>query len=214
MIYLAGLYVNPNSPASWHFQLLWSSNALQSERARAYRAPSWAWAAIEGPIDINPFGISQFLDCYADARVDNFQLKLESPTNPFGKVSAASLTLHARMLPFAKCPIQPYVVNYDEDFEFGSPTDGDRCFIPSTSGLALFPDTKEDKQTIEANLLGKEATLLCLVCLWQKNDATCGLVLVSTVDGAFSRIGVFCVKTNLNGTMMFSDCQHQTVQVI
>jgi Heterokaryon incompatibility protein (HET) len=44
--YCAGLWIDPTLPSS----LLWSAGSAHLTRSQGYRAPTWSWASIDGPI--------------------------------------------------------------------------------------------------------------------------------------------------------------------
>lgn len=85
--YLAGL---------WRCDIirgLWWVKEIGGDPVSEYRAPSWSWASVDGPVkcakcqkDEGPFGV-QMLD---------HDIHLADPNNPFGQVKRASLTLRGR----------------------------------------------------------------------------------------------------------------------
>ncbi|KAH8812172.1 heterokaryon incompatibility protein-domain-containing protein [Xylogone sp. PMI_703] len=80
-----------------------------------YRAPTWSWMNIDGPVDVSEVqGGGPFEDPYADyfkarkrkpqddsewkfARVQDFQIELISPDSNYGPVKYASITLEGRL---------------------------------------------------------------------------------------------------------------------
>ncbi len=203
-VYLAGLFMDLTRPASWPSQLLWTtSDPSKSERARDYRAPSWSWAAIDGLIEIDRFRLPlDFGTEHVDASVEDFQVDLESKLNPFGNVTSGFLALRARMFPVTECPLSPYIAVQNE--------------VGLRQGqLALYPDTQKDKDSIEASFARKDlGGSPFLVCLWLEESAAYGLTVAATVDGKFTRTGIFAVDYSMNKPGPFSSIEHQIIQVI
>jgi hypothetical protein len=85
--YLAGLW-NVEFP----LQLLWSTFPSKAERPSVYRAPSWSWAALDGPVlrTYPLLGIctAELVDC----KVDHL-----NPQAPYGAVSGGSITLKGHL---------------------------------------------------------------------------------------------------------------------
>jgi len=88
--YVAGLW-----RTDLKHQLLWSSAKRsrklgKNTRPPEYRAPSWSWAAIDGPVDTairkeGTFGIE----------IDDIQIKYCVEDNPFGEIQKASLRIRS-----------------------------------------------------------------------------------------------------------------------
>ncbi|KAL0947866.1 hypothetical protein HGRIS_010501 [Hohenbuehelia grisea] len=92
--YLAGLWRSTILP-----DMLWSKDRAHhfTPRPKSYRAPSWSWAALDGPI--NP-GNAYFLsdDEHVIAEVVKCETVLKKPNLPFGEVVAGSLVIRARVV--------------------------------------------------------------------------------------------------------------------
>lgn len=105
--YLAGLW---RSDTTLLIQLLWQVFpprilllGCQHTRPAAYRAPSWSWAAIEGPVVFHP-GYSNTrslwvpLTSVALAEVTKCWVTLEDPALPFGRVTDGALVLRGTLV--------------------------------------------------------------------------------------------------------------------
>ena len=129
-------------------------------------------------------------------------MDLEYPTRPFGDVTRGLLVLRARLRPLAHSPLAPHVVDIENTTTHGlSPR------------LNLYPDTLDDKNLIEVDLVRAEFGRgpLLLICLWLDRNRAEGLIVApSAIDNdAHSRIGIFRAMwpfSELSGPM-FSDCK-------
>lgn len=109
--YVAGLWHSEMLP----FGLLWSvdTTAAKSLKCRhthptAYRAPSWSWAAIEGPLCTYPSSTANLGSSLASqvpqktfvlAEVVDCKVTLEDAALPFGRVTDGILTLRGVPIP-------------------------------------------------------------------------------------------------------------------
>jgi hypothetical protein len=110
--YLAGLWRRELShDLLWEVDCLFAAKDSTWHRPTKYRAPSWSWAAIEGPIrmDLRP---SEFDKAYGDvlATADDVRV-LEAKVepigqNPYGEVSGGYLKLSTRMWKVVLRPFQ------------------------------------------------------------------------------------------------------------
>ncbi|TBU41105.1 heterokaryon incompatibility protein-domain-containing protein [Dichomitus squalens] len=104
--YVAGLWARTLLP-----DLLWSKEraAHFASRPREYRAPSWSWAAVDGPV--NP-GNAYFLSEHEKviAEVVKCKTVLKNPGLPFGEVTGGTLVLRARVV--VDCVVLPHWAVY------------------------------------------------------------------------------------------------------
>ncbi|KAJ7809295.1 heterokaryon incompatibility protein-domain-containing protein [Mycena olivaceomarginata] len=92
--YVAGLWTH-QLPES----LLWSlSNDSQplSPLPQSYRAPSWSWAAINGPVSTIRF--LPFQRILYSSRIASCDVTLKRETNPYGEVTSGVLELEAKSM--------------------------------------------------------------------------------------------------------------------
>ncbi len=103
--YLAGLWRSD----TLLFHLLWMADPNETEsdghsgwqtRPTAYRAPSWSWAAIEGPTSHHvPRNLGLGDVTVALAEVAECWVTLEDPAIPFGRVMDGALVLRGTLIP-------------------------------------------------------------------------------------------------------------------
>lgn len=102
--YLAGL---------WHCDILrglWWEKLEGGGPASKYRAPSWSWASVDGPVRTTCPKRKGRLD----VQLLDYAIRLADPSNPFGQVRWASLTLRG----WTKRLVRP--MTYSEDPKDGS----------------------------------------------------------------------------------------------
>ncbi|KAK3372575.1 heterokaryon incompatibility protein-domain-containing protein [Podospora didyma] len=92
-LYAAGLLVNQREPSTWLRQLLWHPEAPDlTRRASDYRAPSWSWASVDGPLQIRSWRAN--LTTYAT--VESSSVQVSVPTALYGSVAGGHIVLAAR----------------------------------------------------------------------------------------------------------------------
>lgn len=90
--YVAGLFLSKENTYMVAFQLLWAPRKTSlMKRATSYRAPTWSWACLDGPIRIDKGG-----NCCAISLL-RWELSLSNDSAPFGGVTYASLHLRCRL---------------------------------------------------------------------------------------------------------------------
>jgi Heterokaryon incompatibility protein (HET) len=109
--YLSGLWKNDlRYGLSWKVDVLFSTEDAEWKRPSKYRAPSWSWASIEGPVIMDLKGGRKIQNEEKYGSTDNpqtFRL-LEAATDvtgldPFGEVSGGYLQLSARLREVTIC---------------------------------------------------------------------------------------------------------------
>ncbi len=94
--YLAGI---------WNFwlpyDLLWLvPEPLPGDKPQKYQAPSWSWAAVNGPIKFfGYFPYEDITNLNSGVRILSIDIQLASPAAPFGAVLYGILTLKGRIQP-------------------------------------------------------------------------------------------------------------------
>lgn len=246
VIYLAGLLLEHKNQVSWLDQLLWHPypDIANSTRAKAYRAPSWSWAALDGRIAVGSNLITE-TGSYSGmtARVEAHDIELSNLKAPYGSVLGGHLTLWAKMLLVRDCmklslPIQ-VVVDWSTVATVGSFFADPKGGLPAR--IELFPDTKEDQQIIEEECIDLKSSShdkVQLVCLFEADAkmrevhrvGDAGLIVAacpSTAEHAFTRIGLFRIRRDLktsesrtegisgrNGPNAFDGVQNRRIQII
>ncbi|KAF7554828.1 hypothetical protein G7046_g6699 [Stylonectria norvegica] len=208
-VYLAGVLIHVKERDAWFRQLLWfpESDLTKSQRSSVYRAPSWSWAALDGPVDT--YGNSNFTD-YTPlmelATVEAHHIQLSNDTAPFGAVLEGHLILQARrqaVTDYIELPLALRIVIDKNSDEFNNDT---------AERLELFPDTLEDEKVVAQTVAGKASpgTKLFLIELGWKGwtpsvrigeTASIGL-LVATVPNAsaetYRRVGIYRILRGQN----------------
>ena len=92
------------------FDLLWSkeSGKHYAPRPKAYRAPSWSWASLDGEIDPGNAYFSEHEELVAE--VKKCETTPKDPKLPFGEITAATLILSAKVV--ADCVMKPHWAVY------------------------------------------------------------------------------------------------------
>jgi hypothetical protein len=113
--YLAGLWEH-----RLHFFLMWRRLPGSSfQRPLAYRAPSWSWAAVDGPID---YWVAIIYDRFIKSAMGDFTVQtVPAGRDPRGQIKDGSIQFFGRIKP-AKLylefisPIGKHQVIYQRDF--------------------------------------------------------------------------------------------------
>ncbi|RSM15771.1 hypothetical protein CDV31_004872 [Fusarium ambrosium] len=180
--YIAGLLVNLSNRMSFLIQLQWRVlDPSKSSRASVYRAPSWSWAAIEGPIWNHASWDDRSNSKPPDeAVIESYSVQLVHENLPFGSVSGAHMVIQARMRRLCECIDIPDLP----------------LFIRTSSSqwpfINLFPDTEEDTRAIEEVIetKGDSGDEISLLLLQESN----GIIVSPTASGDMVRIGVFIIE--------------------
>lgn len=206
--YLAGIWKKALPKA-----LMWRTRSSdRNTRPAVYRAPSWSWASVDGPVDIS----GKNLDIVFVTRIRHIQLircgvTPVSPLAPYGAVSSGYIKLIGRM-------IQAYwdlgakkVSHVDFDDVHGWPD-------VSNDDLPKDPDQNVEKVPVSCLELGKTG---------RGHTQTIGLILVpatgqylSADSGIktqqFRRVGIFGypTKVNLVRVMPFNQCPHTIITIV
>lgn len=203
-MYVAGMLIEPGDGEmdSWVPRLLWYpfDDIKASTRAEIYRAPSWSWAALDGPIE--PLARERFLDDERQltfAPVESYHIDLQDDLAPFGGVVGGHLQVNARERLLAAClklPLQFRVIT-DQNSE--------KFLKDRAERLEVFPDTYFDEKNIATVCDGDEdlADRVVLIELGWKDwtlsprgseVASVGLVAIKSSTPlleTLSRIGIY-----------------------
>ncbi|KAK1749495.1 heterokaryon incompatibility protein-domain-containing protein [Echria macrotheca] len=90
-LYRAGLLADQSKPSTWLPQLLWYRDTRKSERPQDYRAPSWSWASIDGPVRVPTWNS----DRITYAVVEDCEVHLAAPAAPYGSLTGGHILLTA-----------------------------------------------------------------------------------------------------------------------
>ncbi|KAJ4321516.1 hypothetical protein N0V84_005319 [Fusarium piperis] len=209
--YIAGLLVSLSNGISVLDQLRWHVlDPSRSRRASVYRAPSWSWAAIDGPIQNLVSRDDRLVPRQPDeAVVHNYSVDLVHQNLPFGSVSDAHMVIEAKMRPLCEC-INIADIQLIMGPEEWNPSNQSHC-------IYLLPDTKEDAQVIEEvmqmkDIPGGQISLLLL-------RVSRGLIISPTASGDMVRIGVFEIheKKGLDESdreIVFKTCVPTSIRLV
>ncbi|KAI8665948.1 HET domain-containing protein [Fusarium keratoplasticum] len=181
--YIAGLFVNLAKSASFLEQLRWNAiDPAKSRRASVYRAPSWSWAAIDGPIQNHlSGGYPPVIRQPDQAVIHSYSVDLVHQNLPFGSVRDAHIIIEAKKRRLCECtnvPGLPLIIRPRR------PDDDN----PDTS-IDLHPDTEEDSQAIREIIQNKGTSGGDIFLLLLRKSR--GLIVSPTASGDMVRIGVF-----------------------
>lgn len=142
-------------------------------RHQPYRAPSWSWAAWDGPLFFSHLELGEDL-----CTISHMECTLKVPTNPYGQISHATLTLDAIVLipedvrdnsevsasastftvsshtanqPIRKCHPSSFALYYDQS-RFQIDRSGS-VLIGISSSSVPYPDQPERRWTMEGIIL-------------------------------------------------------------
>ncbi|KAH7125956.1 heterokaryon incompatibility protein-domain-containing protein [Dactylonectria macrodidyma] len=210
VIYLAGLLVEHHDQHSWLHQLLWFSypTPAHSTRPKAYRAPSWSWAAVDGSIGIGSNRVTETAaHVEMTASVEDHFIDLLDPNAPFGSVLGGYLTLWAKKIPVSNCINSSLPTQVMLDWTVVEKE------LHSTARIEFFPDAREDIQTLRDEVSDQQSPSrpsLSLICLYEEpttaSSSRLGIVavglIVSTGPGTevqtFTRIGLFRIRGGMD----------------
>jgi hypothetical protein len=101
--------------------LMWSArtprNPLGVRRPRSWRAPSWSWASVLGPVTWpDEFVKYNFKETIYEIDILDFQYRLRS-SDPFGQIANAALTLRGSLVSGSLCRVRTYYGNESERHE-------------------------------------------------------------------------------------------------
>lgn len=195
---LAGTYLAGSWKDQLPRQLLWEITEDVQPRPTAYRAPSWSWAAVDGPISFLDHVPSSSPDSTLEI-VDTANI-LEDPVVPFGAVSpGSSITVRGRIVPKLVVDGGKALVDigYSEAGLFNS--QDEPAFQPKSTPWrpwgAYGPMPLIHPDAIDELTYG--TTLHCLEIYpfdVKSNNGPYGLILVRNLDtggGGFRRVGSF-----------------------
>ncbi|KAJ1331843.1 HET domain-containing protein [Microdochium nivale] len=142
LFYLGGLFLSYDDQTVNANNLLWRATLNGTIRASSYRAPTWSWACLDGPIA--EFTSHERLEGLA-ARLVRHQTGLVAPKNPYGEVTFASI-----------CVCAPVRLATDAA-KFGD-------WLRATSGYGFYADTAKGQAEFEDALEhGSQDLFLLLV---------------------------------------------------
>jgi len=168
-------------------QLLWSADSRRSTRPTNYRAPSFSWASLDGPIQM--FDRAAMDTWYeSEAQVIGYHVTLRAPSNPFGEVLGAHIVVSGKLKRFLLSEMQ-------EKLEVISAplwSSGQK----SRQSVSICPDTPEDQAIISA---GQNLSLFQIIPFHGQHDSPIGLVVTAktTIRAAsasgpvYHRVGLF-----------------------
>jgi len=171
--YLAGIW-RRDLPAG----LMWENTGRQLQRPLGSRAPSWSWAAIDGPVQT--FRQSLFVDPHLS--IISHAIQLVEPTAPFGAILSGHLTLKGLLRKVL--------------------WDGFSLFPASSTDIGYLASTTEDALT-ESEFSHSKTGFIEVWCLQihpfdkSTHKGPSGLILVRERERTFRRLGIFAFEDYL-----------------
>jgi hypothetical protein len=167
--YLGGLWLR-DLPVG----LLWQVTSDRQPRPREYRAPSWSWASVDGPVGF--FVDAEVVEVDPDMRVLSNEVKPAEPTAPYGALESGYIEILGRMRRANWIIDRKTLV----DIETGDATDGEAWAYTSEDaydGLSIGP-----------------ISVWCLqICPYDPilEKGPFGLILTTEDERLFRRVGIF-----------------------
>lgn len=184
--YLAGLWFSPDNQRPFLRHLFWSTNLLVSRRPREYRAPSWSWASIDGPVYFFENLTEGMVYPSPEAHIVDKNITVRHAVAAYGAVTGGWIIIQAVIRTVDPGTIAvPIIV----------PKNGrDQAARGNDTQLILCPDTEEDKRLIELWREGKQS--IYFLQIWpyhQSLNSPMGLLLVQISNPlkAYRRMGTF-----------------------
>ncbi|CAO2649674.1 Nn.00g009660.m01.CDS01 [Neocucurbitaria sp. VM-36] len=195
------------------FDLLWQN---KGERADTFRAPSWSWANIDGPVEMRAFSECPFCDqcCDPIANVKDVRIALVDLNNTYGQVKYAELTLEGYLFP---CSIEPATqagtglrqkfaihtnLNKDNKLSLGA------VRKDSTSVIWGEADIDDEEQALRGSTIDSNSTIWALPVIEVKPTPGAspfkhrGLLLERKPDGKYVRSGIYQLRNHLIGKLI------------
>ena len=197
-VYLAGLW-RSEMPGN----LFWAASGSAKKpttRPTQYRAPSWSWASVNGPVSA--------VSCTLGPCTVHCEIVAASVTHigldTFGEVQAGKLTVYSQMKEVWRI--------FDET---NASADGDvQFFYPEARALLLSDRPFFLKLGICAlDILDSSQKLHEPVSTWMLRITELdGLALRARVDGTFERVGHYSLDDDKAG--WFEDCERREVHIV
>ncbi|KAH6884437.1 heterokaryon incompatibility protein-domain-containing protein [Thelonectria olida] len=200
--FIGGAYCAGIFRESMPWALLWRTSLLKpalDKRSVTYRAPSWSWASFDGRVNFGPWGSRK-----AMAEVNDVSIDLVDPTNQFGQVKAASLTLTGPLVSSKALLTGEIVPSEKEEGRPGLPTPPDTLKTPSGEHVTLVPDESGveswHEEWLENWLLSKGELIFVAILDAESKfsgfwwSGTYGLMLRRLANGTYTRVGVWGAK--------------------
>jgi hypothetical protein len=193
--YFAGLWqFSILGQLTWVPRCSWSSEAMNT-RPEVYRAPSWSWASVDGPLD---YDTSPSLELYL-YRCDfiGCQIKPKSADNPFGEVLAGSLKLKGVLRQAWFNPSEKHILWADEDDDISRAIDAFSLAESSQGSSRQAEDNESTDQDSGFEAFYDESgnwpsmQVFCLPIWACEKTISMGLLLVQSEKETFKRIGSF-----------------------
>ncbi|KAM5344684.1 hypothetical protein ACJ41O_010546 [Fusarium nematophilum] len=216
-VYAAGLLIDMENDNSWANQLQWHTlDPQRSRRVSSYRAPSWSWAAVDGPISPNEDLV--ILGRGNMARVESHAVDVVYQHLPFGSVRGGYVVVQKKKRRISECtgfPGLPLVIRGTRLADYQG-RDGAR------SRMELLPDTEEDCKRIDDLISeGAREKGQIFLLLLQSNKlvrGSKGLIVSPAGMDNMARIGLFLVhqrdsSATFDASTIFRDCPVGSVRL-
>ncbi len=206
--YLAGIWAR-----SAVQQLCWrgTDSRLFFTRPTGYRAPSWSWAALNGPVYFPSFlQINNASTCvpYHRFEIVEWQTRPKAPNLPYGEVTAGKLVVTTALRDATLDPASSPAILFDTARNLDL---HDVKAAPSSADSGLIQTAEGDSDTAEDNFT-RPVRCLAMYCSSRPEPRTVsGLMLVELTGrkGLFRRIGSFSADPSV-----FEDYPLDTVTIV
>ena len=194
-------------------QLCWRDlgSRITFTRPAGYRAPSWSWAALDGPVYFPSFlQINNASVCvpYHRFKIVEWQTRLKDPSLPYGEVTAGRLVVTTVLRDATLDPASSPAIRFDiaQNLDLH-----DLKATPSTAAPGLIKTAEGNPDTAEDNFTRPVRCLAMYRSDGPKSRTIRGLMLVEMTGqkGVYRRIGSF----NADGSV-FEDHPLDTVSIV
>jgi hypothetical protein len=191
----------------WQFSILWQltwvpSYSWDSEaintRPEVYRAPSWSWASVDGPLDYDSISPQLHAEKYLyKCDFISCQIEPKSAASPFGEVLTGSLKLKGVLRQGWFNPSKKHILWTDEDDDMSRAID---AFCSAESRQGSSKEAEDNESTDQHSWFQAfhdesgnwpSMQVFCLPICTFGNTIPIGLLLVKSGKETFKRIGSF-----------------------
>ena len=185
----------------WHndlfAQLSWYTDQPRKFRPSTYRAPSWSWASVDGPIS---YFSDRYLTYWRDFSNSVVSSEVEnSSPDEFGQVRSGSIRITGPLKTFT-CTYNPHQTYQDPEFRCELKTSHPYQHGPTNEAPKVYWDIANELE--ESSLVHENGAVHRLHWMpffpkdaHTKTAAVYGLILQPTgaLQGQFKRLGMMCV---------------------
>ena len=194
-------------------QLCWRSpdSRITFTRPTGYRAPSWSWAALDGPVYFPSFiQINNASICvpYHRFEIIEWQTRLKAPNLSYGEVTAGKLIVTTVIRDATLDPANSPTIRFDTARNLDL---HDLETAPSSATPRMMQTAESNSDTVEDNFTRPVRCLAMYCSNGPEPRPVCGLVLVELTGqkGVHRRIGWFSADVSV-----FKDYPLDTVSIV